>query len=70
MLIHCRILTGMQKKQEESMKSYLHEVIKDNNGNLLSLLVRAMLPVEIPAFQVPEGSRNPDSVKWVMNYQL
>jgi len=63
------ILSGLQNKQEESMKSYLHKVIKDNDGNLLSLLVKAMLPVEIPAFQVPEGSRNPDSVKWVMNYK-
>ena len=50
------------------MKSYLHEVAERNDGNLLSLLVRAMIPVEVPAFQVPEGSKNPDSVKWVMNY--
>ncbi|TFG42779.1 MAG: redoxin domain-containing protein [Bacteroidia bacterium] len=62
------ILTGMQKKQEALMKSYLHEVIKDNDGNLLSLLVKAMLPVEIPPVSVPEGSRNPDSAKWVLTY--
>jgi peroxiredoxin len=62
------ILSGMQKKQEEKMKSYLHDVIKDNNGNLLSVLVKAMLPVEIPPFSVPQGTRNPDSVKWIRNY--
>ncbi len=63
-----RILSEMQKKQEDSMKSYLHNVIKENNGNLLSLLVKAMLPVEIPSVSVPQESKNPDSIKWVLTY--
>ncbi|MCX6260953.1 MAG: thioredoxin-like domain-containing protein [Bacteroidia bacterium] len=63
-----RILSEMQKKQEDSMKSYLHDVIKENNGNLLSLLVKAMLPAEIPPVSVPQGSKNPDSIKWVLTY--
>jgi peroxiredoxin len=62
------LLSVMQKKQEEKMKSYLREVIWDNNGNLLSLLVKAMLPVDIPVVTVPQGTRNPDSVKWIRNY--
>jgi peroxiredoxin len=63
-----RILSEMQKKQEDSMKSYLRDVIKENNGNLLSLLVKAMLPAEIPPVSVPQGSKNPDSIKWVLTY--
>ena len=63
-----RILSEMQKKQEDSMKSYLHSVIKENNGNLLSLLVKAMLPVDVPPISVPPGSKNPDSTKWVLTY--
>lgn len=63
-----RILSEMQKKQEDSMKSYLHSVIKENNGNLLSLLVKAMLPVDVPPISVPLGSKNPDSTKWVLTY--
>jgi peroxiredoxin len=63
-----RILSEMQKKQEDSMKSYLHSVIKENNGNLLSLLVKALLPVDMPTISVPQGSKNPDSTKWVLNY--
>ena len=63
-----KILTEAQKTQEEKMKSYLHEVIKENDGNLLSVLVKAMLPVEIPAISVPQGTRNPDSTKWVLTY--
>jgi len=63
-----QILTGMQKKQEDAMKSYLREVIRKNENNLLSLLVRAMLPVEVPQFKIPEGTGNPDSVRWAMTY--
>jgi thiol-disulfide isomerase/thioredoxin len=63
-----RILSEMQKKQEDSMKSYLHNVINENNGNFLSLLVKAMLPVDVPPISVPQGAKNPDSTKWVLNY--
>lgn len=63
-----KIISDMQKKQEDSMKSYLHSVIKENDGNLLSVLVKAMLPVEIPPISVPAGSKNPDSTKWVLTY--
>jgi len=63
-----KILSGMQKNQEESMRLYLHSVIKANNGNLLSILVKAMLPVEVPTISVPQGSKNPDSTKWIMTY--
>ena len=63
-----KILSEAQKKQEELMKSYLREVIRENDRNLLSVLVKAMLPVEVPAIAVPPGSRNPDSLKWVLTY--
>ncbi len=63
-----KILSDMQKNQEETMKSYLNGVIKENNGNLLSVLVKAMLPVEAPAISVPQGSKNPDSTKWILTY--
>ena len=63
-----KILTSIQKLQENSMKSYLKSVISANNGNLLSTLVKAMLPIEVPEFSVPIGVQNPDSVRWVRNY--
>lgn len=63
-----QILTGLQKTQEEAMKDYLREVERKNDGNLLALLVRAMLPVEVPELRIPEGTRNPDSVRWALNY--
>ena len=63
-----RILSDIQKSQESAMKVYLKSVIKLNNGNLLATLVKALLPIEIPEFTIPAGISNPDSVRWVMNY--
>jgi thiol-disulfide isomerase/thioredoxin len=63
-----KILNAMEKVQEDNMKSYLRGVINANNGNLLATLVKALLPLEIPEFQVPAMIQNPDSVRWLMNY--
>jgi thiol-disulfide isomerase/thioredoxin len=30
--------------------------------------VRAMLPIEMPEYKVPAGASNPDSLKWIWNY--
>jgi thiol-disulfide isomerase/thioredoxin len=63
-----KILGPIQKLQEENMKSYLKSVIKENEGNFLATLVKGMLPIDIPDFPVPIGFANPDSVRWVRNY--
>ncbi len=63
-----KLLSALQKSNEARMISYLKGVITANKGNLLSILVKAMLPVEVPEFSVPPGSSNPDSVLWVMRY--
>jgi thiol-disulfide isomerase/thioredoxin len=63
-----KILGPRQKLQEEDMKSYLKSVIKANEGNFLATLVKGMLPIDIPDFPVPIGFANPDSVRWVRNY--
>jgi len=63
-----KILGSIQKLQEENMKIYLRSVIKANNGNLLATLVKSLLPVDIPEFSIPAGFANPDSVRWIRNY--
>jgi thiol-disulfide isomerase/thioredoxin len=63
-----RILMNEQRVQETKMKSYLKEVIDQNKGNLLSVLVKAMLPPEIPEFTIPAVVSNPDSIRWILNY--
>ena len=50
------------------MKLYLKSVVKANKGTFLATLVKAMLPVDVPDFPVPVGFANPDSVKWIRNY--
>lgn len=63
-----KTLTQTQKLQEANMISYLKSVINTNNGNLLATLVEALLPLDVPEFSVPAGVPNPDSVRWVRNY--
>jgi len=63
-----KILSPVQKSQEENMKSYLKDVIQANNGNLLAILVKALLPVDVPDFPVPIGFAKPDSVRWIKSY--
>jgi thiol-disulfide isomerase/thioredoxin len=62
------ILLPLQRAEEEKMKAYLRGVVAANRGNLLATLVRSLIPVEIPEFKVPPFVKNPDSVRWVMNY--
>jgi len=63
-----KIISEKQKQLEELMKSYLRITAEKNKGNLLSVFVISMLPVEIPEFTVPKGTHNPDSVRWVLRY--
>jgi thiol-disulfide isomerase/thioredoxin len=62
------ILAAEQKNQEARMMAYLRSVVAANGNNLLAVLVKAMLPPEIPDFQIPAVVQNPDSVRWVLNY--
>jgi len=63
-----KIITQLQKDTEENMKSYLRSVVTANNGNLLSVLVKALLPIDVPEIKVQAGSSNPDSVRWIQSY--
>jgi thiol-disulfide isomerase/thioredoxin len=63
-----KILSAIQKLQEDNMKGYLRNVINANNSNLLATLVKALLPIDVPEFSVPSFVANPDSVKWLRNY--
>lgn len=62
------ILVELRKNQEIKMKEYLNEVIDNNKGSLLALLVKAILPVEIPPIVLPLNTVNPDSVKYFRSY--
>jgi thiol-disulfide isomerase/thioredoxin len=63
-----RILIEKQKAMEAKMITYLKTVILENGSNLLSVLVKAMLPPDIPEFTIPVIVSKPDSLRWVLNY--
>jgi thiol-disulfide isomerase/thioredoxin len=63
-----RILSELRKDQEERMKIYLHKVIDANSGSLLAMLVKAILPVEVPPIILPPNTSKPDSVRWIRSY--
>ncbi|MEZ5000393.1 MAG: DUF5106 domain-containing protein [Bacteroidales bacterium] len=61
-------LYGLQSDAEKEMMAYLRTVSERNKGTILAALLNSMLPVEIPEFEIAVGTRNPDSVRWVMSY--
>ncbi len=63
-----KTLTGLLKTHEEEMKSYLKSVINNNKGNLLSVLIKSILPLEMPVITIPAGTSNPDSLRWILTY--
>jgi len=63
-----RILNTLLGEKEREMKSFLRNVVTDNQPNLLSLLVKSIIPLEIPEPVIPEGSPNPDSIRWYFRY--
>ncbi|HOF20680.1 MAG TPA: thioredoxin-like domain-containing protein [Bacteroidales bacterium] len=63
-----RILSGKQREYESEMKAYLRTVAGKNSSNFLGVLVKSMIPLEIPEFSIPAGTNNPDSVRWYLRY--
>jgi len=62
------ILNPLMANKERDMKEYLLKVVEDNKPNLLSALVKSIIPIEIPNPIIPAGEGNPDSIKWYFRY--
>jgi thiol-disulfide isomerase/thioredoxin len=65
-----KLLSAEQRAMEENMKVYLRQVVKENAPNLLSVLVRSMIPVDMPEQIIPDNTRNRDSLQWVLRYNF
>ncbi len=63
-----RILTARQNILEADMKVFLRRVYDENKANLLGVLVKSMIPIEVPDFNIPIGMKNPDSIRWIKRY--
>lgn len=62
------ILTAARAGLEKTMVSYLEKYSEENEGTILSALLKAMIPVKIPEFDIPFDAANPDSLRWVKTY--
>ncbi len=65
-----KVLQAQSANVDSEMKAFLDKVAKDNPGTLLSVLVKAMIPVEIPDFVSDGTSLSEDSLKWVHSYNF
>jgi len=63
-----KILADARIKHEEEMKQFLRDVSDRNKGSMLGMLVKSIIPPEIPKFDIPAGTKNPDSVRYFMTY--
>lgn len=63
------ILTGELAKLEGDILSYIRNTAKKYDGSLLASMLYSMLPVEVPAFEIPSDIANRDSIRWLMGYK-
>ena len=55
---------------DRQVNEYWDKIVEKNQGTFLANLIRSIRPVAIPEFQIPDGTNNPDSVRWVMSYNF
>jgi thiol-disulfide isomerase/thioredoxin len=63
-----KIITETGRANDLKMKNYLNSVVQANKGNLLGMVVKAIIPVDVPEIKVHSNVSNPDSVKWIRSY--
>ena len=62
------ILLSARTEMEDSMVAYLQKYSDDYKGTILSALLKGMIPVTMPEFNIPFDSPDPDSLRWVYSY--
>lgn len=53
---------------EAGMLDFLKSTANNKPGSFLSLLVKALIPVEVPDFDIPETGVKVDSLRWIAGY--
>lgn len=51
-----------------TVKQEINELAQENKGSLLSVIINVIKNPEIPEIEIPEGTNNPDSVRWFHSY--
>ncbi|MHC1704791.1 MAG: caspase family protein [Tenuifilaceae bacterium] len=65
-----KIVQNEIKEINSKVMGYFDNVIKSNPNTLLAAIVKTMKSTEMPDFQIPAGTKNVDSLKWVMSYKF
>jgi thiol-disulfide isomerase/thioredoxin len=62
-------LQSLGNRIDREVQEYWKSVIDNNPGTLIASLVSAMQVPQVPEFEIPAGSGNPDSLRWVKGYE-
>ncbi|MCD4770476.1 MAG: redoxin domain-containing protein [Bacteroidales bacterium] len=62
------ILSLKLSEHEKVMINFLKESADNYDGTIISQMIKALIPVKVPKFEISSVISNPDSVRWVMTY--
>ena len=62
------ILQESMKKMDREVKEFWNRIITENPGSFMANIIRGMMNIEIPEFDIPAHISNKDSLRWVMGY--
>jgi len=63
-----KIMQGKIQALDKKVNDYWDGIIRDYPNSINAAIVRSMKKVEIPDFKIPTGTKNVDSLKWIMSY--
>jgi thiol-disulfide isomerase/thioredoxin len=63
-----KVLNDQRVALEKNMLSYLKSVVETNKGTLLAMVVKMIIPADMPDIVIPAGTKNPDSVRYIREY--
>lgn len=63
-------INGRLQEINDQIEAYWDRLIRENSDTFLGHLVKGLRNPEVPDFEVPEGTENIDSVRWVMGYHF
>jgi len=64
-----KIMQDKIKVLDKRVNDYWNEIISSYPNSLIAAIVKTLIPLKLPEFKVPNNTKNPDSLKWVMGYQ-
>jgi len=65
-----KILQGELTAINKEVENYWNNLIDNNKGTFLATIIKSMKNVEMPEFVIPEGTKNVDSLRWMVSYRF